>query len=432
MLDVSEELTANREVLWLGSNQYVKGLTFIFTFSGGSRSSVSNAYHHLLRDFVQPPAPVGSRPDFPWVEYNPYFAYDLGFNARKLKRDVDLAAELGAEVFVIDAGWWEDALKKCEIVTSFSDYLVHVGNYTPDHTSRFPEPDTSFKDFSSYVHAKGMKFGLWVCPFNVDQNHNTGWTSSWLAGDNKHLCAAHKPAFDWVLNQIGRLVQEYEVDFLKFDCETAPRCENPEHETTRKFGTRTYVITAHQGYDDLIGALRMRNPAVAMEAGPLLGHVEASTDDWELSPEWGRAELEKARFVKVPQYTAQYLMREPAQKNGMSEEHYLGYMNHVVRSNILGHVILSSELSAWRPRFRSIVKRHIQIYRNYRQVLTGDTYELDLDPDWECLQFHDPLSDRSLVFVFKKTKENPQRHFVLQGSAGKRNLSCVFRRPHRK
>jgi hypothetical protein len=413
--DASEELGEKREILLLGSNQYVRSLTFIFTFSKGDLSSVTSAYHHLLRHFLQPPAPTGSEPSFPWVEYNAYFAYDLGFSARKLKRDADMAAELGAEVFIVDAGWWESALKKCEIVTDFSDYLVHVGNYTPDHTSRFPAAEVSYKDFSNYVHAKGMKFGLWVCPFNVDLTHNTGWDQSWLAEDGKHLCAAHKPAFEWVLNQISRLVREYQVDFLKFDCESAPRCVNPDHETKRQVGARTYVITAHQGYNDLIRALRERHPAVAMEAGPLLGHVEASTDDWELSPEGGRAEMQKARFVKIPQYTAQYLMREPSRKRGMSEEHYLSYMDYVVRSNILGHIILSSELSSWRPRFRSIVKRHIQIYRGFRQVLTGDTYELAFDRDWEGLQFHDPQSDNAVVFAFKKTEGNPQHRFVLCG-----------------
>jgi hypothetical protein len=259
-----------------------------------------------------------------------------------------------------------------------------------------------------------MKFGLWVCPFNVDLNHNTGWDPSWVAGDGKHLCAAHKPAFDWVLNQISQLVREFQVDFLKFDCESAPRCVNPEHDTTRTVGDRTYAITAHQGFNDLICALREAHPKVALEASPLFGHVEASTDDWELSPEKGRAELQKARFVKTPQYTAQYLMLEPARKKGMSEEHYLNTMNYVARSNMLGHIILSSELSTWRPRFRSIVRRHVQIYRSYRQALTGDTYELAFDREWEGLQFHDPQSDNSVVFAFKKLEGNPQHCFVLK------------------
>lgn len=413
--DASEVLAIKREVLLLGSNQYARGLTFIFTFSGGSLDSVSGAFHNLVRHFLQPPPPTGSESSFPWVEYNASFGYDLGFSARKLKRDADIAADLGVEVFIVDAGWWEGSLKKCEIVTDFSDYLVQVGNYTPDHTSRFPEAELSFKDFSNYVHAKGMKFGLWVCPFNVDVNHNTGWDPSWLAGNGEHLCAAHKPAFEWVFNQISRLVREYQVDFLLFDCDSSPRCVNPDHETTRQMGDRTYVITAHQSYDDLISALRERHPGIAMEAGPPLGHVEASTDDWELSPEGGRAEMQKARFVRTPQYTAQYLMREPSRKRGMSEEHYLTYLKYVVRSNMLGHIILSSELSSWRPRFRSVVKRHIQICRNFRRVLTGDTYELAFDRDWEGLQFHDPQSDNAVVFAFNKTKGNPQHRFVLYG-----------------
>jgi len=414
IVDGSDKLGDKREVLRAGFDQHVKGLTTAYTFAGGGLSSVNQAYHELARHKM-PHQPAGAGQGFPWVEYNMYFGYDLGFNARSLKRDVDIAAELGAEVFVVDAGWWENALQKCETVTTFNDYLVHIAEYTPDFSSRFPTPEVSFKKFSDYVHAKGMRFGLWVCPFNVDTRYkSTGWDPSWLARDGQHLCAAHRPAFDWVKSRISRLVREYHVDFLKFDCETATRCENPDHETFRRIGSKEYVVTAHDGYSDLIAALREAFPAVALESTLPLGHVAASTDDWALSPERGRAEIQKARFIDPPQYTAQYLMLEPARERGMSLEEYLGYMNYVIRSNILGHIILSSELAAWRPRFRDAVKRHVQIYRRFRGTFTGQSYELAFDSQWESTQFRDPQTDTSIVVSFRKAGGSVERHLSLQ------------------
>jgi len=415
IVDGSDRLGDQREVLRTGFDQYVKGLTTAYAFAGGELSSANQAYHELAR-YKMPHQPAGSEQGFPWVEYNMYFGFDLGFNARGLKQEVDIAAELGAEVFIVDAGWWEGALQKCETVTTFDDYLVRVGEYTPDFSSRFPAPEVSFKEFSEYVHAKGMRFGLWVCPFNVDTRYESaGWEPSWLAKDGKHLCAAHKPAFDWVKSKISRLVKEYHVDFLKFDCETAARCDNPKHETFRRIGSKEYVVTAHDSYSDLISALREAYPAVALESTVPLGHVAASTDDWSLSPERGRAEIQKARFIDPPQYTAQYLMLEPAREKGMTTEEYLAYINYVVRSDLLGHIILSSELAAWRPRFRTIVKQHVQIYRDFRAVFTGRIWELAFDSGWEVTQFQDPSSNRSVVMSFKKAGGAQAWTFKLRG-----------------
>jgi hypothetical protein len=426
IVDGSDKLGDKREVLRAGFDQYVKGLTTAYTFAGGELSSVNQAYHELAR-YKMPPPPTGAGQGFPWVEDNMYFGYDLGFNARDLKRDVDIAAELGAEAFIVDAGWWENALQKCEIVTTFSDYLVRIGEYTPDFSSRFPTAEVSFKDFSDYVHAKGMRFGLWLCPFNVDTRYkSTGWDPSWLAQDGHHLCAAHRPAFEWVKSQISQLVRDYHVDFLKFDCETADRCDNPNHETVRRIGSREYVVTAHDGYSDLIAALREEFPTVALESTLPLGHVAASTDDWDLSPERGRAEIQKARFIDPPQYTAQYLMLEPAREKGMSSEEYLGYTNYVIRSNILGHIILSSELAAWRPRFREAVRQHIEIYRHYRGAFTGQTYELAFDPGWESTQFRDPQTDVSVVVSFRKPGGGTERHLTLQRLQAEQTYEVTF------
>ncbi len=425
-LDLSEAQQDKREVLWVAPNQYARGLTHVFGFAGGGLDSASRAYHDLARRYLSPPPPAGSESGFPWVENNAYFAYDLGFSARALKRDVDIAAELGAEVFILDAGWWEGAIAKCEIVTEFADYLVFSADYTPDHTSRFPASEITFKEFSQYVRAKGMRFGLWLCPFNIDAAHNTGWEPSWLNEDGTGLCAAHKPAYDWVKGKISDLVTEYEVDFLKFDCGTARRCTNTEHETTRRVGSKEYVIPAHQGYANLLRDLQRDHPTVALEDGPMLGHVSASSDDWDLSPRRGRAEQQKARFHLTPQYTAHYMMLEPARLKGMSEEHHLGYMAYVIRSNMLGHIILSSELSAWRPRFRAIVKRHIQIYRTHRRALTGEVYELAFDSDWEALQFQEIGADSSVVFAFRNEGENPKRRFVLRGLEPEKTYRVSF------
>ena len=392
-------------------DQFLRGLGYVFGFSGPKLSAASYLYQDLTLRFLSPPPP-DDEGGFPWIEHNPYFGYDLGFSARVLKRDVDLAASLGAEVFIIDAGWQVGALEKCEIVREFSDYLVTAGEYRLDDASRFPKEEISFKDFARYVHAKGLRFGLWFCPFNIDPHKKTDWRSEWLSGNDRVLCAADREAANWALEKISKIVTDYHVDFLKFDCQTARFCSNPSHDTTRRFGEKVYAIPAYYGYTDLINRLRSQFPWVSIEANPNIGHVQAATDDFDLSPASGRVELYKARFHTPPRFTAQYLMLEPPAEKGWTPDAYLHHMKTVVRSNMLGHVILSSELSPWRPRFRALVKEHLATYKRFRRVLAGKSYDLLFDASWEATQFQDPSQGDSLLFLFRnKTNTQVKRLF---------------------
>lgn len=382
-------------------DQYLRGLGYVFGFSGPELSGASHLYQDLTLRFLSPPPPADGEGLFPWIEHNAYFGYDLGFSARVLKRDVDLAASLGAEVFIIDAGWQVGALEKCEIVREFKDYLVTAGEYRLDDVSRFPREEISFKDFARYVHAKGLKFGLWFCPFNIDPHKKTDWRPEWLSGDDRVLCAADRQAANWALEKISRIITDYHVDFLKFDCQTARVCSNPSHDTTRDFGEKVYAIPAYYGYTDLINKLRSRFPRALIEANPNIGHVQAATDDFDLSPAAARVELYKARFHNPPRYTAQYLMLEPPAEKGWTPDAYLHHMRTVVRSNMLGHVILSSELSTWRLRFRALVKEGLDTYKRFRRILNGQSYDLLFNASWEATQFQDPSQGDSLVFLFR-------------------------------
>lgn len=425
LLDTSAASGEHRETLNIGSHQSVKGLTFILSFSGGDLASVSTDYQQFARNYLMLPPPTGSG-ELPWIEFNPYFAYDLGWDVTQLRKDADIAADLGVEVFVVDAGWWAGSLKKSERVTSFSDYLVGAGTYTPDSSVRFPVGGMSFLEFSDYVHSKGMKFGLWLCPFNVDPRHNTGWDPAWLDGNSNYLCSSHKPAFDWVKNHTDQLVDTYHLDYLKFDCNAPQKCANALCDNIRQPGAKKYVITAHQGYDDLVAALRLSHPAVAMEDDLLVGHVSSGADDFDLSPDAGRTALEKDRFTEPPRYTGLYLMHEPIREPGMDEKHYRAYVDYIVRSYIMGVITISSDLSKWSPSFRAVVKSQLQLYRENRRVLNGLTQELAFDRGWDAVQFRDPESGAAMVFAFRKKGGTPNRRFLLHGLEPQRSYTVTF------
>jgi hypothetical protein len=81
------------------------------------------------------PAPDGS---FPYVIWNSR-GYGSQIDELTLRRDAELAAGLGAEVFVADFGWAKE-----------------IGDWRPDPV-KFPR---GLRPLSDYVHGLGMRFGL--------------------------------------------------------------------------------------------------------------------------------------------------------------------------------------------------------------------------------------------------------------------------------
>ena len=87
------------------------------------------------------------KPVLPPLSYDHWFGVENEFDEAFL-RQVDRAAELGLEFFVLDGGWHTGG---------FPD---GVGNWTPDRR-KFPH---GLKPLADYVRSKGLKFGIWVEP----------------------------------------------------------------------------------------------------------------------------------------------------------------------------------------------------------------------------------------------------------------------------
>ncbi len=98
-----------------------------------------------------------------------YFRHDLD----ELKALADLAAEIGAERFVLDDGWFRGR----------GDDTAGLGDWTPDAV-KYPHGLTPLIE---HVHSLGLAFGLWVEPE--------------MANADSDLLRAHP---DWILGVAGR------------------------------------------------------------------------------------------------------------------------------------------------------------------------------------------------------------------------------------
>ena len=114
------------------------------TASGGSFDDAANHLHRYQREFVMARNPANQPP---LVQFNSWYPFQGKLTIADTKRLADAASGIGAEVFVLDAGWYN---KK--------DWSRELGDYEADPVG-FPG---GLAELGAYVRSKGMKFGIWT------------------------------------------------------------------------------------------------------------------------------------------------------------------------------------------------------------------------------------------------------------------------------
>ena len=122
-------------------------------------------------------------------------------------------ASLGAEVFIVDAGW------QCP-----PDRQTEWGNFNginiPD-PERYPD---GLGELSDYCRSLGMKFGLWVDIENAGRfsdinKNNPDWRGSDIFGNRSanYLDMSNPEVAAWAENELARIITEYKLDLLRVD-----------------------------------------------------------------------------------------------------------------------------------------------------------------------------------------------------------------------
>ncbi len=164
----------------------------------GELDCAVQAMHGHLRRFVLPTRP---RQRSHLIQYlvPADQGYYISFDEASAMKCVDVAAAIGAELFILDYGWWDVT---CDWYPS---------------ASRFPR---GLKPLIDYVRRKGMLFGLYVrtegdsgdvVKSKVAREH-----PDWIGPSNTinlHIPAAAA----WMESEICRLVEEHGLDLYRLD-----------------------------------------------------------------------------------------------------------------------------------------------------------------------------------------------------------------------
>ena len=386
----------------------------------------ANASHTFARRYLMRPRP----PDFPWTQFNTWFAFYTNLNEENLRREVDLAAELGLEVFVVDAGWYEGS-------PALGDFSFGLGTWR-ENREKFP---SGLAAFSDYVRRKGMKFGLWVEPERVDIRYvGKEIPSEWLAyadpaaplpegaARTAQICFGHPAARAWAKTWLARLVREYNLDWLKWDSNGWASC-NPPGESGD--GDLAHV----RGLYDILDSLRAEFPNLIIEncaSGGnrmdygLLRRTDIAWLSDETDPSYRvRYHVIGASYPFPPEYLNAWFVPSYFEHLESAERDPL-VLRAWLRSRMMGAFGISYSLQSWSAAMRASVAAEIARYKNFRRVLAeGKQYHLlpqsdltiDLEPPDEpdAAQFFDPFTQSGVVFLFRGNITWSERRVRLKG-----------------
>lgn len=204
-----------------------------------------------------------------YVTYNSWFQFGIEIDDALMRREMDLVAALGGELFELDAGWYPPLN-----ATDRFDFTAGLGSWQLDR-SRFPN---GLGALSTYAHSRGLKFGVWVEPERVDLatvGRGQGADDRFLARENGQyqagvpnsqahwgqVCLATDEGWNWVRDRLFAFLDEARADYLKIDLNGWATCTRDDHAHGAGGGNVGHV----RGYYRLLDGLRARYPAMAIE-----------------------------------------------------------------------------------------------------------------------------------------------------------------------
>lgn len=227
-------------------------------YSGGGFGEMSSLLHRFAAKHVMP-LETADKPLR--VLYNSWEATAFDVTCENQMKLADKAAAAGAELFVVDDGWFGERR---------SDHLALGDWYV--NTEKFPR---GLKPLIDHVKGLGMEFGIWIEPEMVNENSglyraHPEWvyryaTRPVLEGRYQYMLDLTNPeVVEFIIGFIDRLLCENDISYIKWDMNRAlGECGSAYWE---KEEFRSIWYRHIQGFYSIIETLRKKHPQVEFEA----------------------------------------------------------------------------------------------------------------------------------------------------------------------
>ncbi|MFJ5206388.1 alpha-galactosidase [Streptomyces nigra] len=357
-------------------------------FSADGLDGLSRVWHRYERRLA------GDRLHRPRkVLYNSWEATGFDVDAAGQLELAKVAADIGAELFVVDDGWF----------TGRADDTGGLGDWHPDPAA-FPH---GFDRFVEDVRGLGLDFGLWVEPEAVSpgsrlHTEHPDWVyrvegrPARLVRNQLLLDLGRPDVQDFVIGTLDRLLGTYAVDYLKWDM------NRPPTERGRPGAGAVDLDAEHvAGYLRVLDHLRTAHPHVTVEGcaggGGRVDHLTLARTDvvW---PSDNTAPLDRLSIqygflhAHAPHVMSSWVTDAPGVFDPRPRSLAFRFVNAMC--GVLG---IGADLRAWSPEERAEAARWIARYKEVRDVVHHGEARLLGSPDEPACGVQYDAGERTVV-----------------------------------
>jgi len=386
----------------------------------------ANQLHRWTETHVRPPV---HDERYPFLVNNSWGS-GMAVDEKLATKMIEDSAELGLEIFHIDAGWFRA-----------------VGDWRADE-KKFPR---GLAPLADAAHAKGLKFGLWVgwtqgghaesddgknlSVFNptmknwFTRDYKADWRTAEFTGAD--VCLGDVHAQDWCLNTLRRVVQDNKLDLLEHDQRmVVDNCSRSNHLHTSSSTDIAYH--AARGYYHVYDTLRAENPDLLFEncvnGGRMVDygvvrrtHYISITDVYD--PVSNRQAFYDASYALPPSMCECYVANHPGKS--------MASFRSMLRSGMMGWCTIMLDMSQWNAEQRATAKRQFEIYKTELRPLIahGNLYHVSERPDgihWDGIQYVSSGLDKGVLLSFRGTTDVRSHVFKFKGLAAEKRYELSF------
>ena len=167
----------------------------------GDFDAAVQAMHTHVRESVRPALPSGRAHLIQYLAPGDqgYMDEHGRMNEGAIFDNIDLAAAIGSELFILDCGWF-----------------AHRGDYHP-HPKRFPE---GLDPVISYCRQKGMLFGIWTEPERAEPNAPIHQRHPEWFLEHHNIDVTQVEAAAYVERELHRQIEAYDLDLIRVAYDT--------------------------------------------------------------------------------------------------------------------------------------------------------------------------------------------------------------------
>jgi alpha-galactosidase len=344
---------------------------WIYGSYGIGLDQISARFHEYLRGRAS--HPHSARP----VVLNTWEAVYFDLDLDKLKALADAAAEVGAERFVLDDGWFRGR----------RDDHAGLGDWYVD-ADIWPK---GLHPLVDHVTGLGLQFGLWVEPEMVNPDSDLAREHpEWIlaTGNRMPPTARHQQglnlgiegAYNYLLERLDSLLNEYDISYLKWD-------------HNRDFVDAGNQLTGQAGVHDqtlgvyrLLDELRRRHPGLEIESCSS-GGARVDLGILERTDRvWGSDSNDALERQKIQRWTEMLLPPEligchvgPPKAHTTGRTQSLGFR---ATTALFGHFGIEWDISAATAEERAELAGWVALHKKLRPLLhTGRVVRADRGSD---------------------------------------------------